>query len=43
MPHSIRTIDITFHASLLPHNDADASLAFSHDTFGVDFAPRRSS
>jgi hypothetical protein len=34
MPHSIKTIDITIHASFLPHNDPDASLAFYRDTLG---------
>jgi catechol 2,3-dioxygenase-like lactoylglutathione lyase family enzyme len=29
-------MDITIHASLLPHNDPDASLAFYRDTLGFE-------
>jgi uncharacterized glyoxalase superfamily protein PhnB len=29
-------MDITIHASFLPHNDADASLAFYRDTLGFE-------
>src|SRR3712207_9352447 len=29
-------MDITIHASFLPHNDPDASLAFYHDTLGFE-------
>ncbi|MDQ3723940.1 MAG: VOC family protein [Actinomycetota bacterium] len=29
-------MDITFHASFLPHNDPDASLAFYRDTLGFE-------
>ena len=28
-------MDITIHASFLPHDDPDASLAFYRDTLGV--------
>ena len=28
-------MDITIHASFLPHNDPDASLAFYRDTLGA--------
>ena len=28
-------MDITIHASFLPHNDPDASLAFYRDTLGL--------
>ncbi len=36
MPHSIKTMDITIHASHLPHHDADASLAVYRDTLGFE-------
>ncbi len=36
MLRSIKTMDITIHSSFLPHNDADASLAFYHDTLGFE-------
>ena len=29
-------MDITIHATFLPHNDPDASLAFYRDTFGFE-------
>ena len=29
-------MDITIHASFLPHNDPDASLAFYRDTLGFE-------
>jgi hypothetical protein len=29
-------MDITIHASFLPHDDPDASLAFSRDTLGFE-------
>ena len=29
-------MDITIHASFLPHDDPDASLAFHRDTVGFD-------
>ena len=29
-------MDITIHASFLPHNDPDASLGFYHDTLGFE-------
>ncbi len=29
-------MDITIHASFLPHDDPDASLAFYHDTLGFE-------
>ena len=31
-------MDITIHASFLPHNDPDASLAFYRDTLGFEAA-----
>ena len=31
------TMDITIHASFLPHDDPDASLAFYRDTLGFEF------
>ena len=30
------SMDITIHASFLPHNDADASLSFYRDTLGFE-------
>jgi hypothetical protein len=35
-------MDITIHASFLPHDDPDASLAFYRDTLPAPTAPRRS-
>src|ERR687891_166081 len=32
----ITAMDITIHASFLPHNDPDASLAFYRDTLGFE-------
>src|ERR1019366_5147035 len=32
----VTAMDITIHASLLPHNDPDASLAFYRDTLGFE-------
>jgi catechol 2,3-dioxygenase-like lactoylglutathione lyase family enzyme len=32
--HGVTAMDITIHASFLPHNDPDASLAFYRDTLG---------
>jgi catechol 2,3-dioxygenase-like lactoylglutathione lyase family enzyme len=32
----MRTVDISIHASFLPHTDADASLAFYRDTLGFE-------
>jgi hypothetical protein len=29
-------MNITIHASMLPHDDPDASLAFSRDTLGFE-------
>src|SRR4029453_2806866 len=33
---SMTAMDITIHASLLPHDDPDASLAFYRDTLGFE-------
>ncbi len=33
---SVTTMDITIHASYLPHDDPDASLAFYRDTLGFE-------
>ncbi len=33
---SVTAMDITIHASFLPHNDPDASLAFYRDTLGFE-------
>jgi catechol 2,3-dioxygenase-like lactoylglutathione lyase family enzyme len=33
---SVRAMDITIHASVLPHDDPDASLAFYRDTLGFE-------
>jgi catechol 2,3-dioxygenase-like lactoylglutathione lyase family enzyme len=33
---SLTAVDITIHASMLPHNDPDASLAFYRDTLGFE-------
>ena len=33
---SVIVMDITIHASFLPHNDPDASLAFYRDTLGFE-------
>ena len=36
-PHaSVTAMDITIHASMLPHDDPDASLAFYRDTLGFE-------
>ena len=34
-------MDITIHASFLPHDDPDASLAFYRDTLGFEIRPDR--
>ncbi|HKH55865.1 MAG TPA: VOC family protein [Propionibacteriaceae bacterium] len=34
--HGVTAMDITIHASFLPHNDPDASLAFYRDTLGFE-------
>jgi AraC-like DNA-binding protein/uncharacterized glyoxalase superfamily protein PhnB len=34
---SVTAMDITIHATLLPHDDPDASLAFYRDTVGFEF------
>ena len=34
-------MDITIHASFLPHNDPDASLAFYRDVLGFEIRPNR--
>ena len=33
---SVTVMNITIHASILPHNDPDASLAFYRDTLGFE-------
>jgi len=33
---SLTAMDITIHASFLPHDDPDASLAFYRDTLGFE-------
>jgi hypothetical protein len=33
---SVTAMDITIHASFLPHDDPDASLAFRRDTLGFE-------
>src|SRR5438309_3962208 len=33
---NLTAMDITIHASFLPHNDPDASLAFYRDTLGFE-------
>ncbi len=33
---NLTAMDITIHASFLPHNDPDASLAFCRDTLGFE-------
>ncbi|MDX6389965.1 MAG: hypothetical protein QOJ73_1028, partial [Streptosporangiaceae bacterium] len=33
---SLTAMDITIHASVLPHDDPDASLAFYRDTLGFE-------
>src|SRR5258705_8741152 len=33
---SLTAMDITIHATFLPHNDPDASLAFYRDTLGFE-------
>jgi catechol 2,3-dioxygenase-like lactoylglutathione lyase family enzyme len=35
-PRSLTAMDITIHASFLPHTDPDASLAFYRDTLGFE-------
>ena len=35
-PASVTAMDITIHASFLPHDDPDASLAFYRDTLGFE-------
>jgi catechol 2,3-dioxygenase-like lactoylglutathione lyase family enzyme len=32
----VTAMDITIHASMLPHDDPDASLAFYRDTLGFE-------
>ena len=34
--YGVTAMDITIHASFLPHNDPDASLAFYRDTLGFE-------
>ena len=34
--HGATAMDLTIHASFLPHNDPDASLAFYRDTLGFE-------
>jgi uncharacterized glyoxalase superfamily protein PhnB len=34
--HGVTVMDITIHASFLPHNDPDAALAFYRDTLGFE-------
>jgi len=34
-------MDVTIHGSFLPHDDADASLAFYRDTLGSEIRPDR--
>jgi catechol 2,3-dioxygenase-like lactoylglutathione lyase family enzyme len=34
--HGVSIMDITIHASFLPHDDPDASLAFYRDTLGFE-------
>ena len=34
-------MDLTIHASFLPHDDPDASLAFYRDTLGFEIRPDR--
>ena len=36
MPHSIKTVDITIHASFRPHNDPHASPGFYRGTLGFE-------
>ena len=33
---SVTAMDITIHSTFLPHDDPDASLAFSRDTLGFE-------
>src|SRR5918993_237988 len=35
-PRSVTAMDITIHQTMLPHDDADASLAFYRDTLGFE-------